>query len=40
MHIKELLDESRSQACDGFRPDHVCVKIAAIAYSDRLTRRS
>ena len=31
MHIKELLDESRAHACDGVGPDHVCVKIAAIA---------
>jgi GTP cyclohydrolase II len=31
MHIKELLDESRAHACDGYGPDHVCVKIAAIA---------
>lgn len=31
MQIKELLDESTRHACDGFGPDHVCVKIAAIA---------
>ncbi len=31
MQIKELLDESRSHACDGVGPDHVCVKIATIA---------
>lgn len=31
MHIKVLLDESRAHACDGVGPDHVCVKIAAIA---------
>ena len=31
MHIKELLDEGRAHACDGVGPDHVCVKIAAIA---------
>ena len=31
MHIKEILDESRAHACDGVGPDHVCVKIAAIA---------
>ena len=31
MQIKELLDESRAHACDGVGPDHVCVKIAAIA---------
>ncbi len=31
MHIKELLDENRAHACDGYGPDHVCVKIAAIA---------
>jgi len=31
MHIKELLDASRAHACDGVGPDHVCVKIAAIA---------
>jgi GTP cyclohydrolase II len=31
MHIKELLDEDRAHECDGVGPDHVCVKIAAIA---------
>jgi GTP cyclohydrolase II len=31
MQVKELLDEGRAHACDGFGPDHVCVKIAAIA---------
>ena len=31
MHIRELLDASRAHACDGVGPDHVCVKIAAIA---------
>ncbi len=31
MQIKELLDEGRVHACDGFGPEHVCVKIAAIA---------
>ena len=31
MHIKELLDEGRVHACEGVGPDHVCVKIAAIA---------
>ena len=31
MQIKELLDESRAHACDGVGPEHVCVKIAAIA---------
>jgi GTP cyclohydrolase II len=31
MQIKELLDESRSHECVGVGPDHVCVKIAAIA---------
>ena len=31
MQIKELLDSSRAHACDGVGPDHVCVKIAAIA---------
>jgi len=31
MQIKELLDEGRAHACDGVGPDHVCVKIAAIA---------
>jgi GTP cyclohydrolase II len=31
MQIKELLDDSRAHACDGVGPDHVCVKIAAIA---------
>jgi GTP cyclohydrolase II len=31
MQIKELLDESLRHACDGYGPDHVCVRIAAIA---------
>jgi GTP cyclohydrolase II len=31
MQIKELLDESRTHECEGVGPDHVCVKIAAIA---------
>src|SRR5512140_656322 len=31
MQIKELLDEGRAHACEGVGPDHVCVKIAAIA---------
>jgi GTP cyclohydrolase II len=31
MQIKELLDESRIHECEGMGPDHVCVKIAAIA---------
>lgn len=31
MRIKELLDEGRVHACDGYGPDHVCVNIAAIA---------
>jgi GTP cyclohydrolase II len=31
MHIKELLDENVAHECDGFGPDNVCVKIAAIA---------
>ena len=31
MQIKELLDEGRIHACDGFGSDHVCVNIAAIA---------
>ena len=31
MHIKELLDEGRQHECDGMGPDHVCVRIAAIA---------
>lgn len=31
MQIKELLDESRAHECDGMGPDHVCVRIAAIA---------
>jgi GTP cyclohydrolase II len=31
MQIKDLLDEGRVHACDGYGPDHVCVKIAAIA---------
>jgi len=31
MQIKELLDENASHECEGVGPDHVCVKIAAIA---------
>jgi GTP cyclohydrolase II len=31
MQIKELLDESRIHECEGFGPDHICVKIVAIA---------
>jgi GTP cyclohydrolase II len=31
MQIQDLLDESRAHECDGVGPDHVCVKIAAIA---------
>jgi GTP cyclohydrolase II len=31
MQIKELLDEGRRHECDGVGPDHVCVRIAAIA---------
>ncbi len=31
MQIKELLDESRAHECEGVGPDHICVKIAAIA---------
>ena len=31
MKIKELLDESTCHECEGVGPDHVCVKIAAIA---------
>lgn len=31
MQIKELLDENREHECDGYGPDRVCVKIAAIA---------
>lgn len=31
MQIKELLDEGRVHTCDGIGPDHICVKIAAIA---------
>jgi GTP cyclohydrolase II len=31
MQIQELLDDSRAHECDGVGPDHVCVKIAAIA---------
>ena len=30
MQIKELLDEGRKHDCDGFGPDKVCVRIAAI----------
>jgi hypothetical protein len=28
MRIKELLDENRSHACDGYGRDRVCVRIA------------
>jgi GTP cyclohydrolase II len=31
LRIKELLDESRSHECDGFGPEHICVRIVAIA---------
>ncbi|MBN2385387.1 MAG: GTP cyclohydrolase II [Anaerolineales bacterium] len=31
MQIKELLDESACHECEGVGPDHVCVRIAAIA---------
>ena len=31
MKIKELLDENREHNCDGYGPDHVCLRIAAIA---------
>jgi GTP cyclohydrolase II len=31
MQIKELLDESACHECEGVGPEHVCVKIAAIA---------
>ncbi len=31
MQIKELLDENLQHACDGYGPDRVCVRIAAIA---------
>jgi GTP cyclohydrolase II len=31
MQIQDLLDESRAHECEGMGPDHVCVKIAAIA---------
>jgi GTP cyclohydrolase II len=31
MHIKDLLDENRSHECEGVGPNHVCVRIAAIA---------
>ena len=31
MQIKDLLDESRAHECEGVGPDHVCVRIAAIA---------
>ena len=31
MQIKELLDENRDHNCDGYGPDKVCVRIAAIA---------
>lgn len=30
MQIKELLDEGRKHDCEGFGPDKVCVRIAAI----------
>ena len=29
--IQELLDENRFHACQGVGPDHICIKIAAIA---------
>jgi GTP cyclohydrolase II len=31
MQIKELLDENHAHECEGVGPEHVCVKIAAIA---------
>jgi GTP cyclohydrolase II len=31
MQIKDLLDENRAHECEGIGPDHVCVRIAAIA---------
>lgn len=31
MQIKELLEENRTHDCDGYGPDKVCVRIAAIA---------
>jgi GTP cyclohydrolase II len=31
MQIRELLDENRAHECDGYGPDKVCVRIAAIA---------
>jgi GTP cyclohydrolase II len=31
MQIKELLDENRDHLCEGFGPDNICVRIAAIA---------
>lgn len=31
MKIKELLDENREHNCDGYGPDHLCLRIAAIA---------
>ena len=31
MQIKDLLDEGLKHQCDGYGPDHVCVKIASIA---------
>lgn len=31
MQIKELLDENLSHECEGYGPDHACVRIAAIA---------
>ena len=31
MQIKELLDENRDHDCEGYGPDKVCVRIAAIA---------
>ena len=31
MKIKELVDENREHNCDGYGPDHMCLRIAAIA---------
>ncbi len=31
MQIKDLLDEGLKHQCDGYGPDHVCVRIASIA---------
>lgn len=31
MQIKELLDENHEHECEGFGPDRICVRIAAIA---------